>query len=145
MTAQATWIIAADGAKARFFVRQAPGVPLEELADLALTATAELRLQRHASAVHDGADHGHHALADHHDKQDEGEHHFLSHIAGRINLAVENHAIGRLAICAPPRALGALRDHLSPAAVRLVAAEIAKDVVRETVCELDDRMKAHKV
>jgi protein required for attachment to host cells len=145
MPSETTWIVAADGASARFFVRPVAGAPLSELKELALTAEAERRHHGQATAVHDAANHGHLAPPHHHDRQDDDERHFLAHIAGRINLAVDEHSVGRLVICAPPRALGVLRDRMSAAARRLVTIEVAKDLVRENVRDIDARMKEHKV
>ncbi len=141
MASQTTWVVLADGASARFLTRAKPELPLVELADLALTAAAEQRLHGQVTAVHDGVNHGHQVRLAHENLQNEGERHFLSHVAGRINLAVEEHAVGQIIIWAPPRALGVLRDHLAAGARRLVKAEIAKDILRETPREIDERLR----
>ncbi|MDP3739220.1 MAG: host attachment protein [Hyphomonadaceae bacterium] len=145
MTSETTWVVVADGNAARFFVRAREGVPLTELTDLALTADAERRARGGDTAVHEGVNHGHQAHPAHENRQDSGERVFLRHIAGRLNLAVEEHAVGRLIICAPPRALGVIRDHVTAATRALVVAEIAKDLVREGVREIDERLKPSKV
>jgi protein required for attachment to host cells len=145
VTSETTWIVVADGDSARFLIRVRPGVQLTELTELALTTAGERQLHAHATAVHDAVNHGHLVLPAHRNRQDTGEQHFLAHIAGRINLAVEEHAVGRLVICAPPRALGILRDHLSEAASRLVAQEVPKDLVRESLHDIDDRLAGLKV
>jgi protein required for attachment to host cells len=145
MTSETTWVVAADGNAARFFVRPREGVPLTELTELALTADAERRAHGRDTAVHDGANHGHQAHHDHENLQDSGERHFLRHIAGRLNLAVEEHAVARLVICAPPRALGILRDHLTAGTRAHIVEEIAKDLVRESVRDLDERLKPSRV
>src|SRR5690349_16233005 len=145
MSSETTWVVVADGLAARFFVRPRSGVPLSELSDLALTAAKERRLRHRQTAVHEGISRAHHVLPAHLNSQDEQELRFLGHVAGRINLAAEEHAVGRLAICAPPRALGILRDHLSDAARQLIVEEMPKDLVRETTANIDTRLTALKV
>jgi len=142
---ETTWIVVADGDSARFLLRVRPGAKLTELTELALTAAGERRLHTHGTAVHDAVNHGHLVLPAHRNRQDTGEQHFLAHIAGRINLAVEECAVGKLAVCAPPRALGLLREHLSEAARRLVVREIPKDLMRESLHDIDDRLAGLKV
>src|SRR5689334_20305520 len=132
MKSDTTWVVVADGDTARFLLRVRPEVQLSELTELALTADQERRLHHRPTAVHDGANQGPFVLPAHRNQQRVAEEHFLGHVAGRINLAVEEHAVGRLVLCAPPRALGMLRNHLSDAARQLIVEELAKDLVRET-------------
>lgn len=145
MKSETTWIVVADGDQARFFLRIRPGVRLTELTDLALTAAKERRLRRHQTAVKDGVDRGHHVLPAHLNRQDEEELHFLAHVAGRINLAVEEHAVGGLVLCAPPSALGSLRNHLTDPALQLIVEELPKDIVREQIAEIEARLVSLKV
>lgn len=145
MTSETTWVVVADGVAARFFVRAREGVPLAELDDLAITASAERRMHGRETAVHEGVNHGRQAHPAHENAQNSGERRFLRHIAGRLNLAVEEHAVARLVICAPPRALGIIRDHLTAPAQARVVAEIAKDLVRESAREIDERLKPSKL
>lgn len=144
MTPDTTWLLVADGSTARFFCRQRPEIPLEELTSLAITA-AEAHKLGAATAVHDGVNHGNHRHVERHDGHDADEQHFLAHIAGRLNLATTENAFGRLAICAPPRALGVLRSHMTDAARQRVVAEIPKDVVREKLREIDKRLREHQL
>ena len=145
MTPETTWIVVADGAMARFFYRARPEIRLEELADLKLTAEQARHMHGHATVVRDGANHGSHVRREQHDGHDAEEQHFLAHIAGRINLAATENAYGRLAICAPPRALGVLRNHLTDAARSRVVIEIAKDIVRDKLRDIDDRMRENNI
>jgi protein required for attachment to host cells len=54
-------------------------------------------------------------------------------------------AFGRLVICAPPRALGVLRNHMTEIARQRVVVELDKDIVRDKIRDIDERLKAHKV
>lgn len=145
MTTETIWIVIADGAMARFFCRARPGLRLEELTDLAVTAAEARKLHRQATAVHDGTNHGDHRYHERHDGHDDDEQHFLAHIAGRINLAMTANAFGRLVICAPPRALGVLRNHISEVARQRIVMELDKDIVRDKMHDIDERLKARKV
>ena len=144
MTSETTWVVVADGNVARFFTRVREGVPLVEIDKLALTAASERQKHGRETLVHDGVNHGRQVRPAHENVQNTDELHFLRHIAGRINLAVEEHAVGRLVLCAPPRALGALRDHLTAPARALIVVEIAKDLVREGLRDIDERLKPSK-
>lgn len=141
MTSETTLVLVADGNSARFFTRPNDNLPLTELRELSLTAEALRRRHGRASAVHDGANHGHQVRPAHDTIQNDSERQFLRHIAGRLNLAVEENAAGSLIVIAPPRGLGVLRDHLSPGAKARVVREIAKDIVRESVTEIDARLR----
>jgi protein required for attachment to host cells len=144
MPSETIWIVVADGSLARFLTRVREGVPLIEIGELTLTATSERRRRGRATSVHDGANHGRQVRPAHKNVQNTDELHFLRNVAGRVNLAVEEHAVGRLVLCAPPRALGILRDHLTAQARALVVTEIAKDLVREGVRDIDERLKPVK-
>jgi protein required for attachment to host cells len=43
----------------------------------------------------------------------------------------------RLVVVAAPRTLGVLRDHYSPALKKAVTAEVAKDLVKHPVAEIE--------
>jgi protein required for attachment to host cells len=143
MTSETTWVLVADGDSARFLWRPGDGVPLAELHDLAVTSDALRQQHGRRTAVHNGVNHGRQARPAHDTLQNEDERQFLRHIAGRLNLAVQDAVAGRLIIIAPPRAMGILRDYLSPAARGHVVCEIAKDLVRESVAEINARLGVH--
>jgi protein required for attachment to host cells len=145
MSSETIWVLVADGNSARFFMRPNAGIPLREMSQLAVTAKAAHRHHAHPTAVHEPANHGHQARPAHDTLQNDAEREFLRHIAGRLNLAVEESAVGQLILIAPPKALGVLRDHLTPRAAGRIVREIAKDIVHETVPEIDARLSAeHK-
>jgi protein required for attachment to host cells len=145
VTSETTWIVVADGDAARFLLRVRPGAKLTELTELTVTAGVERWLHAHATTARDAVNDGHLVLPAHRNRQDTGEQHFLAHMAARINLAVEERAVGKLVICAPPRALGILRNHLSDAAGRLVVHEVLNDLVHESLSDIDHRLAALKI
>jgi protein required for attachment to host cells len=141
MISYPTWLIVADGGGARFFVRQLQDLPLQELEELA--ETADLLHGKHKA--HDDVGHGHHAVTARTTPHERAEQVFVRHVAGQIDRAVIENQVGSLVLCAPPRALGLLRDFISENARRLIACEITTDAVRETVANIDARMKANHV
>ncbi|HVY88405.1 MAG TPA: host attachment protein [Hyphomonadaceae bacterium] len=131
------WVVVADGATARFFVRKLPELPLEEVGELAESAA---RVERHHGG-HDDVGHGQHAVLARTTPHERREQHFLRHVAGQIDRATIEHAIGALVLCAPPRALGLFRSFISENARQLVVREIPHDIVRESVDQIGERLK----
>lgn len=70
------------------------------------------------------------------DLHDDAEAAFAADIAGRVNRIAQTAKRGVI-IVAPPRFLGALRPHLSDGAKAALAAEIAKDMRKLGVSELE--------
>lgn len=141
MNSHPTWIVVADGAAARFFVRARPETPLAELDDLALTLKAEERRHHRPGHLPEGVNRGPLVRPAHQNLEEDRERHFLGHVAGCVNKAVDEHAVGKLVLVAPPHALGVLRSHLSKSAEALVGLALAKDVTKERVRDLDARIK----
>ncbi|HPN04285.1 MAG TPA: host attachment protein [Hyphomonadaceae bacterium] len=138
MQSEVLWVVAVDGAAARFFVRERSGLPLKELTELSENST-----KHHGG--HDHVGHGHQTpVADRNPRQQD-EHVFLHRVAGQIDRAVIEHAVGRLILCAPPQAMGLLRSMLSANARQVIVRELTKDLVRETVAEIDARLTDHEV
>ena len=88
-----TWIVAADGARARVFEERVHGGPLHELTEHAVHAAAHA----HARAAV-GADHA--------------EAKFLHQVAEVVNRASDAQTFQHLVLMAPPKALGELRTLL---------------------------------
>lgn len=67
---------------------------------------------------------------------------FLNRLAERLSALVGERAIARILLVAPPRALGTLRDALSAPVRALVSGEIAKDLVKMPVNEIERHIAA---
>jgi protein required for attachment to host cells len=76
------------------------------------------------------------------DWHDEAERAFLKSLAKRINDAALRRETNALILVAPPRALGMIRPELSPAAVKILRAEIDKDYVALPIYEIEKRILA---
>jgi protein required for attachment to host cells len=139
MSLEPTWIVVADGGAVRFFHRPKAGAPLAEME--ALGDLAKPAVDKHqGSHRHRGTAGGRRAPAHEIEEAD-----FLKQVAAQIDKAVVDHSVGQLALCASPRALGVLRNAMSTQARRKLVCEIAKDLVREPVASIDERMIEHRV
>jgi len=71
------------------------------------------------------------------DWHDEAERGFLKELAERLNSAVEAGETRAITMVAPPRALGMIRPMYSLGLRRAIAREIAKDLVKQPVHEIE--------
>ena len=71
------------------------------------------------------------------DWHDEAERTFLRTLATRLDTELAQRSNGSLIVVAAPRALGMLRDAYSPAVRKALAAEIAKDMVKMPIHEIE--------
>ena len=124
-----TWIVIADGARARIVKNAGPGRGVE--ADAKLIFRSEHRKLQEIMAdkpgrAFDSVGKGRHAMAYGADAVREDERHFLQSLAARLDKEVMADAYDRLVLVAPPRALGDLRSFLSKSVQNRVHGEIAK-------------------
>jgi protein required for attachment to host cells len=86
---------------------------------------------------------GHHRSAvEQTDWHDEAERTFLRTLATRLDTEFTQRSKGSLIVVAAPRALGMLRDAYSPAVRKALAAEIAKDMVKMPIHEIEKALGA---
>ena len=131
MKAVRTWIVIADGAKARFLVNTGPGKGLQpaNIADMSadLAATHEIGTDR-PGRVHDRFGPGRHAMAPRADWHQQDKAHFAAEVAKIINRSAQGGTFERLVLVAPAKTLGELRHGLDGHAAALVSGELAKDL-----------------
>lgn len=110
-----TWIVAADGARARVFEERVRGGALHELAAQALhiEEADRPRARAHSATVHERTGPGRHAASDA-DPAQEAEARFLRRVVDALEAAAQANAFDRLVLIAPPTALGVLRASLPP-------------------------------
>ena len=132
-TASTTWILVADGAKARVLERQRPDGPLSMASNLCF-AEAEARVPtRDVGAdrpgrVHESADTTRHAMAPRVDWHRFAKTRFAHDVAAALETAAKKKLYDDLILVAPPQALGDLRQALGRHAGALVSEEVAKDL-----------------
>jgi protein required for attachment to host cells len=116
-----TWVVTADGSRARVFEERRRHGPLHEMEGWSFRIGEEDRPHGsgHGGTVHDRTGHGRHSA---HDASpvDEAERRFLHRLAERLDRAAQEGAFERLVLMAPPRALGILREALGPSCRRRV-------------------------
>jgi protein required for attachment to host cells len=127
-----TWILVADGARARIFVNNGPGKGIEEMAGSAFEN--ELPPSRDIGSDRPGRTFNstgsvRHAIEPGIDPHRERKREFLGHVARYLDKARQRGDFDRLVIVAPPPALGDLRGEMAAKLRELVTGEIAHDLV----------------
>lgn len=135
-----TWIVAADGAEARFFAEPMRAGPVHELADLHMRAGHEDHAPSHQHAtVHERGGAGRHGAGDETPPKQEAEDRFLRRVAERLAQAAQHGDYERLVLMAPPHALGVLRQALPST----VAGKVEGSDPHERVKEAADDIRRH--
>ena len=141
MPKKITWILVADGARARVLMNQGIGKGLEPAVNgemvHAVPPTRELGTDRPGRAQQRGTA-GRHAIQPHVDWHRFEKEKFSREMAALLDAAAERGAFDRLVLIAPPRTLGDLRSALGAKARGKVHAEVDKDLTHVTVQELPD-------
>ena len=138
-----TWILVADSSRARLLLAESLNAPLQELETLENPA-ARLRNQDLASdgpgRSFDSAGQGRHAM----EQRESPKHHeaatFARHLAERLEQGRGRGELDRLLLVAPPRFLGMLRDELGAELMRLLIAEVDKDLTTVDGGELREHL-----
>ena len=76
------------------------------------------------------------------DWHDEAERAFLKTLVDRLDKAITTGETTALILAAPPRALGMIRSAYSPAVQKAIREELAKDLVKMPVYEIEKQLMA---
>jgi protein required for attachment to host cells len=141
-----TWVLVANGERARCFERRTEDHALIELADF-------VHPQSHAGGkagpgdVSGDAGKGHgrtgHAgtqFEPHLDAQAKERGNFATQLANYLNQGVNDHQCNQLVLLASPALLGELKPRLSVAAAKALQITVASDLTRYTGSELKERV-----
>ena len=127
-----TYILIADGARARLLLSEGPGKPLIEVPDSELSQ--DIKPDREMSAerpgrVHESATEVRHSIErdDLHRREKER---FAQSLAADLDRRLANGEYDRLVIAAAPETLGVIRSALSEKVKALIFAEVAKDLTK---------------
>jgi protein required for attachment to host cells len=138
-----TWILVADGARARFLKNLGPGKGLEA----ALDSELQQHLPPNREIVTDKpgrgsgpAGGGRHALAPRTDWHTFEKARFAHEVAGVLDKARAADRFDRLVLVAPPKVLGWLRQELPKATYEKVTGEIAKDLTHAEDADLREQL-----
>lgn len=132
-----TWIVVADGARARFFTPDRESAKLVSTGPADLVAPASRQRPRDLKSDKPGRSFSasrsgvRHAFEPPHDYHKLEKHRFMAILAGALDDACERRAFDDLILVAPRRSLGELRGLLSTRVQASVRQEVAKDLTNE--------------
>jgi protein required for attachment to host cells len=139
-----TWILVADGARARILQSEGWGSGLTPVPGQTRhnsnPPTREQGTER-PGRVQESANSARHAMAPRVDWHRYEKHLFATELAAVLNRAGQDKAFDRLVIVAPPGTLGDLRAKLDKNTRRRVTAELDKDLTNETLDELEAQLE----
>jgi len=148
---QKTWVLIADGARARILDHAGPGAPLEpvleEAGSKSRLPTRELGSDKPGRTQESIGDGNRHAMAPRVDWHAFEKHLFAKEVAKILDQGAQDNAFDRLVLVAPPKTLGELRSLLGKATQARVSAEINKDLtgvpLHDLPVHLDLALKTH--
>lgn len=138
-----TWLLAADGRRARVLIEPRRGAALQAPTDWEMEIGEDelYDVQDRPPRSFDRVGAGRHAMDGGRNLHEAEEEKFLKRVAERITDAEKRGQFVHLAIAAPPRALGLLRNLLPQAVKARVRTEVSKDVVDEATDALQARLR----
>lgn len=137
-----TWIVVADGARARFFAPSEDARKLVSVGSADLVAPQSWQHARDLKSDKPGRSYSssrsgvRHALEPPHDYHKLEKHRFTALLADALDAACERREFDQLILVAPRRSLGELRTLISKRVQRSVRQEVAKDLTNETPASL---------
>jgi protein required for attachment to host cells len=135
MNAGPTWIVVADGARARLFEQLRPGAAIVERESFARRAEPAAQARDRLSRTHDSIGPGRHAIEPRQTPHEAAERAFLDEVSEEIARYALARAFKRLILCAPPKAMGELRQKL-PRRLRTATGAVLKDIVERPQAEI---------
>ena len=139
-----TWVLVADGKRARVYKSEGPGKGLTPALDreyiAVLEPTRKMVSDRQGRAF-DSHGVGRHAIEPHTDPQRYEKLRFARQLAAELEGYKQKGAFDRLVIAAAPKTLGDLRGELSPAVQAAVLGAVAKDLTKVPMHDLGGHLK----
>jgi protein required for attachment to host cells len=139
-----TWILIADGSRARVLLNEGPGRGLHAVEGMTFegdhAATHDIVSDREGRS-HSSVGSGRSAIEAHSDPHRNLKKKFAHQLADMLARGLEQKSYERLIIIAPPSALGDLRASLSVAVRAKVTHELAKDLTKTPNSELAGHLK----
>lgn len=140
-----TWILIADGARARIFANYGPGKGIETVRggefETEILPGRELRDDR-PGRTFESANTMRHAITPRVDPRRELKRTFSEQLAAILDEKLAAKAFDRVVIVAPPTTLGDLRAALSAHVKAAVYAELDKDLTKTPTAELPQHLGA---
>jgi protein required for attachment to host cells len=126
-----TWVVVADGARARLFANEGPGKGLTPIPNGDMAGDHQPARNINADRpgrTFDSSGEARHAKEPSGDPHRNAKRDFAHLVAARLDDGNKQHAFDRLVLVAPPRALGDLRACLENGVRAKVSAELNKDL-----------------
>jgi protein required for attachment to host cells len=140
-----TWIVMADGSRARIVKPREEGSGFDVLSDLASSEahipSRDLVSDRPGHSQ-ESSNPAHHAVEPRHDPHAQVKSAFLRSVAERLNEAGGKKAFDSLILFAPPRCLGELREALDEKTLGKIKATAPKDLTKLPLAELPEHLDA---
>lgn len=139
-----TWIVLADGSRARILRRREGQNGFETVAAFDSAAAhipSHLLISSAPGRTQESANTTRHALAPRHDPHEEEMATFLRAVTDHLNQAAAA-SFDRLILFAPPRALGLIRDALGPIVQQKLWAMAPKDLTKLPIERLSEHLAA---
>lgn len=142
-----TWVVVADGARARIFSpdkklgKLVPAGPSDLVSPASRQRTRDLKSDRPGrgfSSAHSGVRHAFEPPRDYHKLE---KHRFMATLAGALEDACARGSFDDLILVAPRRSLGELRGLLAKPVLECVSHEVAKDLTGDPPSRLRQRLQ----
>ncbi|MEO9873609.1 MAG: host attachment protein [Anderseniella sp.] len=138
-----TWILLADGTRARIVCNTGPGKGLQEVPDMEFegdnSRSGDLMADRPGRTFDSSGAHRH-AMEPHSDPQREAKRSFASELVARLEDQLQAKAFDRLVLVAAPATLGDMRKVLPKPLLAVVYGEVSKNLVHVPNQELGDHL-----
>ncbi|MBB6303778.1 host attachment protein [Rhizobium leucaenae] len=138
------WVLVCDGAKALFLRNDGDAeilnlVLVHETAE-PVEATRALGSDRPGRVY--ASEGGARSAVEAVDLHEKAEEDFLAATAAQLDAFVHDGTISHLTLIAPPKALGILRKHIGPSGRAAITAELAKDLTKLPIDEIETRLRS---
>jgi protein required for attachment to host cells len=144
---QRTWIMVADAAQGRIFMKEGRESQLAPVADANFANPAAHGFSRDLGSDRPGrtvesVGGAHHAQEPKHDPHRAAKATFAKQIAEFVERSALENKFDKLVLVAPPQMLGDLRHALGRHATAKVASEVAKDLTKIPIHEIESHLPA---
>lgn len=139
-----TWILVADGARARVLANEGPGKGLSDALDrdfVGVNLLTREAVSDRPGRTQESATTARHAMEPRTDWHRFEKNQFAKRMAEILDEAAQRKAFDRLILIAPPQALGDLRAALGRHAAGKVTAELDKDLTHVALHDLPEHLK----
>jgi protein required for attachment to host cells len=140
-----TWIVIADGSRARIVAQrhESPGFDVvAEMQSPEAHVPSHLLTSERPGRTHESGNSSRHAIEPRHDPHQERLTAFVRSVADYLNGHAAGPAVDDIILFAPPHALGQLREMLNEGIIHKIRAEAPKDLTKLPISELPAHLKA---